>query len=171
MNGQSEGFGLYLRSLPIAYRRAGILKWLLMGGWLLYPVIVQTLLHASDAAGLAYYLGGHYIPRVFGSGDFIRGVILTLVVLALLTWAQLTLVVLFYRRTSLPIPLWPVAFFLVGAIANSVWWFEKGFFDLEGALAGMIPVVVMVGSQKLCERLGHDFVFGGGRRPDPDPLW
>jgi hypothetical protein len=168
---QSERFGGYLHNLPIALSRAGSLKWWLFGCWFAYPTLAVTSKHWEDAAGLSYYLRGDLVPRVFSSADMQRatlGVIAAWVLLLLITFV---LTVKFYRRTSIGIRLWPVALVLVGGVLNFAWWMYKGHFDPPGCIAGMVPVVVMGIVQRITDKLGHDFVFGGARAtasPDYD---
>ena len=85
--------------------------------------------------------------------------------LAVLSLLQLGVVSLIYRRardlgvSNLP-QLCPLAIVAVGVIANGVWWWEKGYFDIEGALSGLSPVVLAVVCHGICERFARKLVGG-----------
>ena len=160
MSNRSVSLGLYLRSVPIAISRA---RWLSLGlsmNWAAFPVLAVTTKHWEDAAGLPYYLHGELVPRVFSSADMQRALLCVAASWLVLLVSTFILTVWFYRRTAIGISLWPIALFLVGGFLNFVWWLEKGYFDPLGAIAGMIPCLVMVIFQKIADQLGTAFVFG-----------
>jgi hypothetical protein len=45
----------------------------------------------------------------------------------------------------------------------------RGYFDPIGALAGLTPLVAAVVCHGVCERLGANFVFGPGEKPQFEP--
>ena len=63
---------------------------------------------------------------------------MALVTLSLL---QLGIVTMIYRRAQFFVQLWPLAVFLVGGIANGIWWLRTGYFDPGGAMAGLTPLM------------------------------
>jgi hypothetical protein len=153
----------YLGHLLDAWQASGVLGYLLVLVWLLYPVSVVTVFHPSDAVGFQLWLQGYAIPhlmntRALNAGEFVA--VLALVALSLL---QLGIVTLIYRRTQELVHFWPLATFLVGGIANSIWWLKTGYFDPAGAMAGLTPLVAAVVCHGVCERLGASFVFGTNR--------
>jgi hypothetical protein len=128
--------------------RAGVLGWILVAIWLMYPFAVQTVIHPGDAVGFQQWIQGF-----------------ALIVLAGLSLLQLGVLVLIYRRVQFAFSIWLLALLLIGGIANMIWWMRTGYFDLAGALAGLTPLALVVGCEAACEKLGMDFVFGKGRRP------
>jgi hypothetical protein len=155
----------YLRALHAAWLESGILGYLLMMVWLLYPVAVVTVFHPADAVGFQAWLQGVAIPRFMTSRMLYAGEAAALLALAVLSLFQLGLIVLIYRRAQFFVQLWPLAVCLVGGLANGIWWLRTGYFDPMGALAGLTPLVAAVVCHGVCERLGGNFVFGPGEKP------
>ena len=155
----------YLEGLHAAWLESGVFGYLLVLVWLLYPVGVVTAFHPVDAVGFHAWLQGVAIPRVVTRRQWNVGEGEALLALAVLSGSQLGLVTLIYRRAQFFVQLWPLATFLVGGIANGIWWLKTGYFDPAGAMAGLTPLVAAVVCHGVCERLGGNFVFGPGRKP------
>jgi hypothetical protein len=163
--------GKYLRSLHAAWLESGIFGYLLVMVWLLYPAAVVTVFHPADAVGFQAWLQGVAIPHFMTSRMLYAGEAVALLSLAVLSLFQVGLVVLIYRRAQFFVQLWPLAVFLVGGIANGIWWLRTGYFDPAGALAGLTPLVAAVVCHGVCERLGGNFVFGPGAKPHYEDEW
>jgi hypothetical protein len=144
--------------------RAGVLTWILVAIWLMYPFAVQTVIHPGDAVGFQW-IQGFQVSRYLTSQALVAGEITALIVLAGLSLLQLGVLVLIYRRVQFAFSIWLLALLLIGFVANGIWWLRTGYFDLAGALAGLTPLVLVVGCEAACEKLGMDFVFGKGQRP------
>jgi hypothetical protein len=142
-----NALGRYVGGLYEAWLMSGVWGYLLVGVWLVYPVAVATAFHPADQMLVA------------GEG----WAVLTLAVLTLI---QLGLVILIYRSVQYYVRLWPLALFLVGVIANGVWYLRTGCFDPSGALTGLSPVIAAIVCYGVCERLGANFVFGPGPKPE-----
>jgi hypothetical protein len=155
----------YLGGLYEAWVVSGFLGWLLVLVWLWYPVAVVTVFHPSDAVGFQLWLQGFAVPRYMSTRALNAGEGVAFAVLVTLSLLQLGIVTLIYRRAQFYVQLWPLATFLIGGIANAVWWIRTGYFDPEGALAGLSPLVAVVACHTACERLGGNFVFGKGEKP------
>jgi hypothetical protein len=155
----------YREGLHAAWMESGVLGYLLVLVWLLYPVAVVTVFHPADAVGFQAWMQGAVIPRFMTSQMLYAGEAVALLALAALSLLQFGVIVLIYRRVQFYVQLWPLAVFLVGGIANGVWWLRTGYFDPVGAMAGLTPLVAAVACQGICERLGGDFVFGPGAKP------
>jgi hypothetical protein len=160
-----NGLDKYLGGLYAAWVMSGVLGYLLVLGWLLYPVAFVTVLHPSDAVGFQLWLQGFVVPHFMSHRALYAGEGAALAALAALSLLQLVIVTLIYRCSGFFVQLWPLALFLVGFIANAVWWARTGYFDPVGALAGLMPVVAAVACHAVCERLGARFVFGPGAKP------
>jgi hypothetical protein len=160
-----NGVDRYLGGLYEAWIVSGVLGYLLVLVWLLYPVAVVTVFHPSDAVGFQLWLQGFSVPRTMTSRALNAGEGTALLALVMLSLLQLGIVTLIYRRAQFFVQLWPLALFLVGGIANGIWWMRTGYFDPAGALAGLTPLVAAVACHGVCERLGGNFVFGPGPKP------
>jgi hypothetical protein len=165
MEREVEAIGKYCDNFLAACGRAKLWTSVLLIGWLLFPVGIQTVFNPTDAIGFQTLIQHQPIRRFYTwrmaeAGEF--DATFALVTLSLLMlWAT----VLFFRRTQYFVKLFPVAGLLAGIIANGLWWFDKGFFDQTGALAGLAPLALMVSCEAACEHFGADFVFGKGNRP------
>jgi hypothetical protein len=148
-----------------ALARAGVLGWILIAIWLMYPFAVQTVIHPGDTVGFQQWIQGFEVSRYLTSQALVAGEVTALIVLGALSLLQLGVVVLIYRRVQFAFSSWLVALLLIGVVANAIWWMRTGYFDLAGALAGLTPLVLVVGCEAACEKLGMDFVFGKGQRP------
>jgi hypothetical protein len=157
--------GRYLGGLQEAWQESGVLGWLLVAVWVLYPVAVVTVYHPADAVGFQAWLQGLAIPHFATTRMLLAGEAEALLALAALSLLQLGIIVLIYRRAQFFVQLWPHATFLIGGIANGIWWLRTGYFDPSGAMAGLTPVVAVVVCHGVCERLGANFVFGPGSKP------
>jgi hypothetical protein len=157
--------GRYLGGLYEAWQASGIFGYLLVVVWLLYPVAVVTVFHPSDAVGFQAWLQGVPIPQMMTNRMVNVGQGEAVLALAALSLLQLGIVTLVYRRAGFFVQLWPLATFLVGGIANGIWYWRTGYFDPGGAMAGLSPVVAAVVCHGICERLGAQFVFGPGSKP------
>jgi hypothetical protein len=164
-----NGVDRYLGGLYEAWMVSGVLGYLLVLVWLLYPVAVVTVFHPSDAVGFQLWLQGFSVPHSMSSRALNAGEGTALLALAVLSLLQLGIVTLIYRRAQFFVQLWPLALFLVGGIANGIWWMRTGYFDPAGALAGLMPLVAAVACHGVCERLGANFVFGPGPKPQFEP--
>jgi hypothetical protein len=164
-----NALGRYLGGLYEAWRMAGVWGYLLVAVWLLYPVSVATVFHPADAVGFQAWLQGAAIPRWMTHQMLVAGegwAVLTLLALSLL---QLGIVTLIYRCAGFFVQLWPLGLFSVGLIANGVWYLRTGYFDPGGAMAGLSPVIAVIVCHGVCERLGANFVFGPGPKPEYEP--
>jgi hypothetical protein len=150
----------YLGGLLDAWQASGVLGYLLVAVWLLYPVAVVTVFHPSDAVGFQLWLEGFVVPHAMSGQALFAGGAAAVLALAVLSLFQFVLVTLVYRRAGFYVQLWPLATFLVGFIANGIWWLRTGYFDPAGAIAGLTPLVAAVVCHGVCERLGGNFVFG-----------
>jgi hypothetical protein len=152
-------------AFAVALRRAGILKWLIIVCWFLVPVLGQTIMHPTDAAGFWYWLNSQHPPRFYSSQEVVRGEFTAVLALGAVIFVYLVAITLFYRRAQYFLALWPIAALLVGVIGNAGWWFGTGYWDSSGALAGWFPAAMAGIGTAVCERLGANFVFGEGNRP------
>jgi hypothetical protein len=159
----------YLGGLLEAWQASGVFGYLMVAVWLLYPVAVATVFHPADAVGFQAWLQGAAIPRWVTDRMLIAGEFSALMALVALSLLQLGLITMIYRRSQFFVQLWPLALFLVGGIANGIWYFRTGYFDLGGAMAGLSPIVATVACHGICERLGANFCFGPGPKPQFDP--
>ncbi len=159
----------YLGGLLEAWQVSGLFGWLLVLVWLVYPVSVATVMHPADAVGFQAWLEGLAIPRFMTQRMLMAGEGTAILSLAALSLLQVGLVTLIYRRAQFFVQLWPLATFLIGVIANGIWWLRTGYFDPGGAVAGLMPLVWMVACHGICERLGGNFVFGPGPKPQYEP--
>ena len=146
-------------------RNGGVLSFLLVVIWFLYPFVVQTLIHPTDAVGFQAWIQGLPISRMVSAQSVFAGAITTFIVLVALSLLQLGVLVLLYRRLQYSFSVWFLALLLIGVFANGLWWLRTGYFDLAGALAGLTPLVIVVVCEGVCEKLGQDFVFGKDVRP------
>ena len=160
-----KAVGKYYGDLTIAAGRAKLMTSVLIGGWLLFPVAVQTVLHPTHAIGFEHWLQQQEVPRYYTMHMVTIGEVKALGALITLFVFMLGATVLFYRRAGYWVKLWPVPALLVGVLANSVWLLHTGFFDRIGMLAGFSSLALMVICEAVCENLGADFVFGKGQRP------
>ena len=164
-----NGIARYLGGLQEAWQASGVFGYLLVAVWLLFPVAVVTVFHPSDAVGFQLWLQGFVVPHTMTSRALNAGEAAALLVLVALGLLQLGIVTLIYRRAGFYVQLWPLATFIVGFLANGIWWLRTGYFDPWGALAGLTPVVAAVVCHGVCERLGGNFVFGPGAKPQFEP--
>ena len=148
---------------------SGFLGYLLVATWLLYPVAVVTVFHPADAVGFQLWLQGFVVPNTMTDRALYAGEAAALLALAVLSLVQWVIITLIYHRSQFFVQLWPLALFLIGFIANGVWWLRTGYFDPLGALAGLTPLVAAVACHGVCERLGAAFVFGPGEKPQFEP--
>jgi hypothetical protein len=160
-----NGLDRYLGGLYEAWIASGIFGYLLVPVWLLFPVAFVTVLHPSDAVGFQLWLQGFVVPHFMSDRALYAGEGVALAALAALSLLQLVIVTLIYRRAQFFVQLWPLALFLVGVVANGIWWMRTGYFDPSGALAGLMPVFAAIACHAVCERLGAEFVFGPGAKP------
>jgi hypothetical protein len=150
----------YLGGLQETWSVSGILGYLLVATWLLFPVAVVTVYHPSDAVGFQLWLQGFAVPNSMTKTALNAGFLAALFFVAVLGLVQYQLIVLIYRRAQFVVHFWPLALFLVGGIANGLWWLKTGYFDPAGAMAGLSPVLAAVICHGVCEKLGAEFVFG-----------
>jgi hypothetical protein len=165
MTGLGQLIGRHFGAPFAMLARAGVLGWMLVAIWVLYPFAVQTVIHPADAVGFQAWVQGLPVARYLSNQALVAGEITALLVLAALSLLQLGVLVLIYRRVQFSFSVWLLALLLIGGIANGIWWLRTGYFDLQGALAGLTPLVLVVACEMVCERLGQDFVFGKGNRP------
>ena len=137
-----------------------LLCFLLMANSLLIPIAFATCWHPSDAVGFQLWLQGFAVPRYMTHTALNAGFGAAVLALAVLGLVHYQLVVFIYRRAGFFVQLWPLALFLVGGVANGLWWLKTGYFDPEGAMAGLSPVLITIACHGVCERLGGEFVFG-----------
>ena len=161
----------YLGGLLEAWQVSGVLGYLLVGVWLLYPVAVATVFHPADAVGFQAWLQGAAIPRWMTHQMLLAGEGWAVLTLAGLSLIQLCLVTVIYRICRFFVQFWPLALFLVGGIANGLWYLRTGYFDPGGAMAGLSPLLAAIVCHGVCERLGADFVFGPGPKPEYEPAF
>jgi hypothetical protein len=149
-------FANYLRYVCLAAQRAPVAAVIYTGICFLMPWAMQFVLHPSDMVRFV---------RLFiswPSATVLVGEVAALGGLLGLGLLQLSALVAIYRRSQLPVPLWPtVALVVIGFAANGGWWIYSGFFDLGGALCGLAPLA----SSWLCEGKALDFAF----RPSGQP--
>lgn len=157
--------GKYYGDLKIAAGRAKLTTSVLIAGWLLFPVAVQTVLHPTHAVGFEFWLQQQEVPRYYTMHMVTVGEVKAIASLITLFLFMLGATALFYRRAGYWVRLWPVPALIVGIIANSAWWLHTGFFDRIGFLVGCSSLALMVICEAICENLGADFVFGKGQRP------
>jgi hypothetical protein len=165
MRGLSHFIGRHVGAPFVMLKEGGVLSWILVAIWALYPFVIQTLIHPTDAVGFQAWIQGLPISHYVTARAIFAGEITTFLVLVTLSLLQLGVLVLLYRRLQFAFSVWLLALILIGGIANGIWWLRTGYFDLQGALAGLTPLVLVVACEFVCERLGQDFVFGKGQRP------
>ena len=123
--------GSYLGRVYDVWLCSGVLGFLMVIVWLLYPVATVTIYHPAGAIGFQAWLQGMVIPHVHDLTDRQLNVGLgeALVALAVLVLIHLVLVTLIYHRAQMFVQFWPFAVFLVGGIANGLWWWRTGHWD------------------------------------------
>jgi hypothetical protein len=163
MNGKS--FGKYYADLRVATGKAKVTMLVLIAGWVLFPVAVQSMFHPTHPIGFEYWLQGQPVPRMYTIQQTTAGELKAIASVAILSLFIFGATVLFYRKAAYSVKLWPVPGLLIGIVGNGAWWFHTGFFDSFGALVGGLSLVLMVLCEAVCEHLGQDFVFGKGVRP------
>jgi hypothetical protein len=154
------GAGRYFEETRIAFGRAPMASWLLVGIWLVYPVAVQTVLHPSDAVGFQDWLQGLTVPHEFTRRMLMAGELSALFGLVGLSLGMFVATIMLYRKAGFWFRLWPLVGLVSGFFGNLGWWIHKGYFDPVGALAGLAPLSLAVMIFALCDKLGRDFVFG-----------
>jgi hypothetical protein len=165
MKGISFFLGRYVWAPIDMLQKGGVLSLVLVTIWVLYPFVLQTLIHPTDAVGFQAWVQGLPISRYVSRQAIFAGEITTLIVLVALGLLQLGVVVLLYRRLGYRFSVWPLALVLIGGVANGIWWWRTGYLDLRGASAGLSPLVLAAVCQGACEKLGQEFVFGKNARP------
>jgi hypothetical protein len=165
MTGIGHFFGRHFGAPFVMLRQGGVLSWILVAIWGLYPFAVQTVIHPTDAVGFQAWVQGLPISRYVTHQALIAGEVTAIIALVGLSLLQLGVLVLIYRRLQFSFSVWLLALLLIGGVANGIWYLGTGYFDLQGALAGLTPLVLVVVCEGVCERLGQDFVFGKGVRP------
>jgi hypothetical protein len=158
-----EWFGRHFVAPFTMFGDAGILSVLLVIIWLLYPFALQTVIHPSDAIGFQEWMQGLPISQYLTSQAKMWGLVTAVLALAFLCLLHFLVLLLIYRRIQYAVSLWLVAALLIGGIANGIWYLNTGHFDLTGALAGLSPVVFIIGCEMVFEFLGHNFMFGPER--------
>src|SRR5271156_6535529 len=122
MGNFTDEFGKYCGLLSVAFQRAGWLMWLMMAGWLLYPVALQTVFHPTDAIGFQYWTQRQPVPRSYTAQMAVSGEIFALIALVVLSLLLLGVAVLVYRKVQFSFAMWPLAGVLVGVVFNAIWW-------------------------------------------------
>jgi hypothetical protein len=179
MNDFRELLGEYGTDLHIASVRASRVAWIVALGWVLMPFGLATLVHPEDMINAQYILQGETPPHVLTAQQMGVGFVETLFALAVFVLVQLVGTVLFYRfaqitdreRIATPV-LWPLAALLPGVIGNAIWFCALGYADVTGLVIGLVPIAMTFGCERLCEHLGHGFVFGravSGAHPPVQP--
>ena len=92
--------GRYLGRLYETWQISGVLGYLLVVIWLLYPVAIATILHPTDAVGFQAWLQGMDIPRYVSRRAVDAGFLEALLALAVLFLFHLVIVTLIYRLYS-----------------------------------------------------------------------
>jgi hypothetical protein len=152
-----------MRQLRFGWKKAGLLSWVYLFGWLLYPVAIASLLHPSDVLGFQYWIQGLAVPGYYSMQSLVVGELVAVVSLATLTFGEFVVMVLLCRRLGYALTLWPVAAALVALLGNAAWFLLKNYYAPEGLLLGFTPVVLTVGVEAICARMGAGFTFGAGR--------
>jgi hypothetical protein len=155
--------GNYLGGLSVAAQESGIFGILLIVVWLAYPTAFVTVWHPEDAVGFQLWLQGFAVPHFMSRQALLAGEGAAVVALAVLSLAQYNIIQMIYRRCGFYVRLWPLAAFLVGFVANGIWFWRTGYFDFWGAMAGLSPVVAAIVSHGICERGAGNFVFGSDK--------
>ncbi len=159
--------GAYSSELQVATVRAGWVAALVALGWIAFPFGVACLLHPGDVVNLHYVLQGEAKHKFLTTQQMGVGFVETIFALVGLFLLELIAVVLFYRRAKIngaavaTPALWPMAALLPGLLGNAIWFVCTGF-DLCGMVIGLVPIAVTYGLERLCDKLGHDFVWGPG---------
>lgn len=179
----SDRAGIYGADVQVAASRAGPLAWMIAAGWIVFPFAVQTVLHPADAVWAQYDLQGLDLPQSFTWRQVAAGEIEALFAFGGLVMLQMVCTVLFYRRAQLNAAevttptLWPLAFLGCGILGNSVWFVAltlAGDLNFVGYFVGFSSVALTVGAERLCQRLGRDFVLGlalSGQHPPQTQPW
>jgi hypothetical protein len=166
MDGLGNFLGRHFVAPFAALSEAWYLTIFLVLIWLMYPVAVQTIIHPEDAVGFQQWLQGLPVSQFVTSQAKNWGLLNALFVLIFLFLAHFLILLLIYRQTQRSFSTWIVALLLIGVVANGMWWLRTGYFDISGALAGLMPLVLVIAIEAVFEHLGQDFVFGKGERPD-----
>jgi hypothetical protein len=157
--------GAYSAEVQVAVVRASWVGALVALGWVAFPFVLASLLHPGDVINLHYVLQGEPKHKILTAQQMCVGFVEAVFALAILLLLQLVGIVLFYRRAqvhgaSVATPaLWPLAVLLPGLIGNAAW-FVFTQFDASGLVIGLTPMAVTFFAERLCERLGRDFVLG-----------
>ena len=163
--------------------RAGPLAWMIAAGWIVFPFAVQTVLHPADAVWAQYDLQGLGLAAVFhvaasGCGrdrgsvrprrpghvaDGLHGAVLPPRAVE--------------RGGSHHADARPLGLLGVRHPGNSVWFVAltlAGDLNFVGYFVGFSSVALTVGAERLCQRLGRDFVLGlalSGQHPPQTQPW
>jgi len=158
--------GAFSSELQVAAVRASWAVLLVAAGWIAFPFFIATLLHPGDVINLHYVLQGEAKHKFLTTQQMGVGFVETIIALGVLLIFQLFGIVMFYRRAQvtgarIATPaIWPVAALLPGVIGNALWFVCTGYFDASGLVIGMAPTGITFLAERLCERLGRDFVLG-----------
>jgi hypothetical protein len=158
--------GAYFSELQVALVRAKWIAPLVALGWIVFPFVLASLLHPGDVINLQYVLQGEAKHKILTSQQMVAGFVEATIALCVLLLLQLVGIVLFYRyalvrgaRIATP-AIWPLAVLLPGLIGNALWFVLTRQFDASGFVIGLAPMAVTFFTERLCERLGRDFVYG-----------
>src|SRR5580658_3068323 len=102
--------------------------------WALQPTAFVAVIHPSDTVGFQLWLQGFVVPKYMSHQALNAGEGVAIVAFLALLLLQLGVVTLIYRRANDYVKVWPLALFLIGFVANSIWWLKTGYFDPEGAM-------------------------------------
>jgi hypothetical protein len=133
---------------------------------LMYPFAIQTMFHPEDAVGFQQWIQGLPVSHYITSQAKAWGFMTAMFALAFLLAVHFIVLLLIYRQTQKAFSSWVVALLIVGGLANGVWWLRTGYFDAWGAMAGLSPILLVIAIEAVMEKLGKDFIFGKGNRPD-----
>ena len=132
--------------------------------WFLFPIVVQSVLHPYDVAGLGYWLEGQSVPRYYTPAEVTAGELKALVAFVMLCSITYLSTRLFLANAGFTMALWPVAGFLVGVLGNIGWWFHSAP-SPSGVLSGLAALALSVTCEATIEYFAKDGAFGKGRRP------
>jgi len=154
--------------LPVtALKEVGWIGHVLYGIWILYPFVVDCVIHPEDGVGLAYLMQGLDVPSYIAPRSLVFASFVMVVILIGLSAVQCIVLAGVYKKFGRIFSTWLWATVLVGIIGNILWYAGTGFFDRLGAVVGMTPLLFMIAAQVIMERWCKKWIFGDGYLPVP----
>jgi hypothetical protein len=162
----NDKFAKYTAALQAGVSLAPLQVAMIAAMWFWLPFNMRMIVNPSQMIRFEHWLGGEAQPVYFSQGMLVAGEMKAVLALVMASVVLLVGLTLFYRRTRFALNLWPVALIGLGLIGNAMWGVGRGWFDFVGLVLGLTPMAATVFGQMALEKMGMDFVFGPGNRPE-----